>query len=83
MNHYQPAPNLLKDRIILVTGVADTLGRAVAEACARCGATVILSDLKEEDLEPPYDTIEAVGCPVRATRRAPGVGHRRRIHLGS
>ncbi len=66
MNHYQPAPNLLKDRIILVTGVADTLGRAVAEACARCGATVILSDLKEEDLEPPYDTIEAAGCPQPA-----------------
>lgn len=66
MNHYQAAPDLLRDRIILVTGVADTLGRAVSMACARHGATVILSDLKQADLEPTYDALEADGCPEPA-----------------
>jgi NAD(P)-dependent dehydrogenase (short-subunit alcohol dehydrogenase family) len=61
MTQYQPASDLLKDHIILVTGVADTLGRAVAIASARHGATVILSDLKQGDLEPVYDAIEAEG----------------------
>jgi NAD(P)-dependent dehydrogenase (short-subunit alcohol dehydrogenase family) len=66
MNHYEPAPDLLRDRIVLVTGVADTIGRSVAIACARHGATVILSDLKESDLEPAYDAIEAEGYPQPA-----------------
>jgi NAD(P)-dependent dehydrogenase (short-subunit alcohol dehydrogenase family) len=66
MNDYQPAPDLLRDRIILVTGVADTIGRAVAAACARHGATVILSDLKQADLEPTYDALESEGCPQPA-----------------
>ena len=66
MNDYQPAPDLLRDRVILVTGVADTIGRAVATACARHGATVILSDLKQADLEPTYDALEAEGCPQPA-----------------
>lgn len=66
MNHYQPAPDLLRDRIVLVTGAADTIGQAVAIACARHGATVILSDLKQSDLEPSYDALEAEGCPQPA-----------------
>jgi NAD(P)-dependent dehydrogenase (short-subunit alcohol dehydrogenase family) len=66
MNDYRPAHDLLRDRIILVTGVADTIGRAVATACARHGATVILSDLKQADLEPTYDALEAEGCPQPA-----------------
>ena len=59
-------PNLLRDRVILVTGTADTLGRAVAEACARHGATVVLSDLNQADMEPIYDAIEAAGSPQPA-----------------
>jgi NAD(P)-dependent dehydrogenase (short-subunit alcohol dehydrogenase family) len=54
-------PDLLRDRVILVTGTADTLGRAVAQACARHGATVILSDLNQADIEPAYDACEAAG----------------------
>lgn len=57
---------LLRDRIILVTGTADTLGRAVAEACARQGATLILSDLNPSDIEPAYDACEAAGAPQPA-----------------
>ena len=66
MHPYEPVPDLLRDRIVLVTGAADTLGRAVAIACARHGATVVLSDLNQADLEPVYDAIEAEGCPQPA-----------------
>jgi len=55
-------PDLLRDRVILVTGTADTLGRAVAQACAQHGATVILSDLNQADIEPAYDACEAAGA---------------------
>jgi NAD(P)-dependent dehydrogenase (short-subunit alcohol dehydrogenase family) len=66
MNDYQPAPDLLHDRVVLVTGVSDAIGQAVAAACARHGAVVILSDLKEADLEPTYDILVAEGCPQPA-----------------
>jgi NAD(P)-dependent dehydrogenase (short-subunit alcohol dehydrogenase family) len=52
---------LLRDRVILVTGTADSLGRAVAEACARHGATVVLSDLNQADIEPAYDACDGAG----------------------
>ncbi|MEY6433488.1 SDR family NAD(P)-dependent oxidoreductase [Thioalkalicoccus limnaeus] len=63
---YQPAADLLKGRVILITGVADTIGRAVAVACARHGATLVLSDRDEPALAPVYDQIEAAGDPQPA-----------------
>ncbi|MGE5154014.1 MAG: SDR family NAD(P)-dependent oxidoreductase, partial [Bdellovibrio bacteriovorus] len=51
----------LKDRIILVTGAAEGLGRAVALAAAARGAILILSDLDQGGLESVYDAIEAAG----------------------
>ena len=64
---YQPPPDLLADRIILITGAAAGIGKAVAIACADHGATVILSDFKEETLEPVYDQITAAGAPEPAS----------------
>lgn len=63
---YRPPPDLLRGRIILVTGVADTIGRAVALACAAHGATLVLSDRDQPVLEPIYDQIEAKGHPQPA-----------------
>jgi NAD(P)-dependent dehydrogenase (short-subunit alcohol dehydrogenase family) len=63
---YQPRPDLLSGRIILVTGVADSLGYAVAAACAERGATVILSDRDQGTLEPLYDRIDGAGNPQPA-----------------
>ncbi len=60
---YRPAPELLKERTILVTGVGDTLGRAVALASAAHGATVVLSDRDQPVLDPLYDQIETEGYP--------------------
>ncbi len=67
MNDYQPPKDLLANRIILVTGAAVGVGRAVALACAEHGATVILCDFKEDALEPVYDRITATGAPEPAS----------------
>jgi NAD(P)-dependent dehydrogenase (short-subunit alcohol dehydrogenase family) len=67
MQDYLPRPDLLTDRIILVTGAAEGIGRAVARACARHGATVILSGADEARLEDVYDEIEADGAPQPAS----------------
>lgn len=56
----------LQDRVILVTGALEGLGRAVALACAAEGATVILSSFDQADLEPVYDQILEAGHPEPA-----------------
>jgi NAD(P)-dependent dehydrogenase (short-subunit alcohol dehydrogenase family) len=67
MQHYQPQPNLLADRIVLVTGAAEGIGHAVARACAKHGATVILSGFDAQRLETVYDEIESDGGPRPAS----------------
>ncbi|HHH13395.1 MAG TPA: YciK family oxidoreductase [Thiolapillus brandeum] len=66
MQDYQPAPDLLKERVILVTGAADGIGRAAAIAFARHGATVVLLDKDLPGMEQAYDEIEAQGDPTPA-----------------
>lgn len=63
---YEPADDLLADRIILVTGAGDGIGRAAALSYARHGATVILLGRTIAKLEKVYDEIEAAGCPQPA-----------------
>ncbi len=63
---YQARPDLLKDRIILVTGAGDGIGAAAAKACAAHGATVILLGRTTRKLEKVYDEIEAAGHPKTA-----------------
>ncbi|MDX1466642.1 MAG: YciK family oxidoreductase [Halomonas sp.] len=63
---YQPAPDLLDGRIILVTGAGDGIGREAALAFAGHGATVILLGRTIAKLEKVYDEIEAAGGPQPA-----------------
>ena len=63
LRHYSPAGNLLADRVILVTGASGSIGGALAHACARLGARVILSGRSVGKLEKVYDSIIAQGCP--------------------
>jgi len=54
-------PKPLTDRIVLVTGAAEGIGRAVALAAAAQGATLVLSDHPDADVARVYDSIEAAG----------------------
>jgi NAD(P)-dependent dehydrogenase (short-subunit alcohol dehydrogenase family) len=58
---YEAPEGLLADRVILVTGAGQGLGRAVALACAGRGATVVLLGRKQEKLERTYDAITGAG----------------------
>lgn len=66
MRDYQAAPNLLDNKVILVTGAGDGIGKAVALAYAQHGATVLLLGRNEDKLEAVYDEIEKNNSPKPA-----------------
>ncbi|GAA0790611.1 YciK family oxidoreductase [Marinobacterium sediminicola] len=66
MFHYDAPAGLLKDRIILVTGAGEGIGRAAAWQYAAHGATVVLLGRTLEKLESLYDEIENAGYPQPA-----------------
>ena len=49
--HYQPKDNLLTDRIILITGASDGIGREAALTYARYGAQVLLLGRNAQKLQ--------------------------------
>ena len=60
------APQCLENKVILVTGAGDGIGRAAALSYAQHGATVILLGRTIEKLEAVYDEIETAGYPQAA-----------------
>ncbi|QLF94991.1 YciK family oxidoreductase [Pseudomonas sp. ABC1] len=66
MFDYSAPGDLLKGRIILVTGAGRGIGESVAKAYAAHGATVLLLGKNEENLNRVYDDIEAAGHPQAA-----------------
>lgn len=64
--NYQPQPDCLKGRVILVTGAGSGLGKAAAIAYARHGATVALLGRNEKKLDAAYDEILSAGGPEPA-----------------
>jgi len=65
-NSYVARSDLLAERVILVTGAGDGIGRAVSLACAAHGATVILLGRTVHKLESVYDDIVTAGGPKPA-----------------
>lgn len=63
MFDYCARPDLLKDRVILVTGAGRGIGAAAARTFAAHGATVLLLGKTEANLIQVYDQIEAAGHP--------------------
>ncbi|HSC47474.1 MAG TPA: YciK family oxidoreductase [Gammaproteobacteria bacterium] len=61
IHDYKPAQDAFKDRVILVTGAGDGIGRAVAKGLAAHGATVVLLGKTIKKLESVYDEILAAG----------------------
>ncbi|HIF9341624.1 TPA: YciK family oxidoreductase [Photobacterium damselae] len=64
--NYSIAQDALKDRVILVTGAGDGIGREAAMQYAAHGATVILLGRTVAKLEAVYDEIEQQGLPTPA-----------------
>ncbi len=61
LKNYRPRPDMLKDRVILVTGASRGIGRVAALTFAAHGATVVLHGRDVAALEKVYDEIEANG----------------------
>jgi len=61
-NYAAPA-DLLRDRIIMVTGAGDGIGAEAARRYAAHGATVALTGRTQSKLEAVYDSIVAAGHP--------------------
>jgi len=62
---YTYADDVLRDRIILVTGASDGIGKALALEAARLGAQVILHGRNTAKLEKVYDEVEAIEGAAR------------------
>lgn len=66
MKSYQAPADLLKDRVILITGAGGGIGSAAAKSFAAHGATVILLGRVTRKLEEVYDAVEQAGHPQPA-----------------
>ena len=66
MFDYTARPDLLKGRVILVTGAGRGIGATAAKTFAAHGATVLLLGKTEANLSRVYDAIEAAGHPQAA-----------------
>jgi NAD(P)-dependent dehydrogenase (short-subunit alcohol dehydrogenase family) len=62
---YTAAAGLLHDRIIMITGASDGIGRALALSAAALGGQIILHGRNVQKLEKVYDEIEALGSAPR------------------
>lgn len=63
---YTAAKDALKDKVVLVTGAADGIGKAAATEFGKAGATVVLLDQHVRKLEALYDELLELGAPQPA-----------------
>ena len=62
---YTYSPGLLSDRIILITGASDGIGRALAIQAAELGGQIILHGRNVKKLEKVYDEIDSIKSTPR------------------
>ena len=62
---YTYSPGLLSDRIILITGASDGIGRALAIRAAELGGQIILHGRNVQKLEKVYDEIDSIKSAPR------------------
>lgn len=62
---YEAPAGLLRERVILITGASDGIGRALALECARLGARVIIHGRNTAKLERVHDEIVAIDGAAR------------------
>jgi len=60
LKHYQAVPDSLKDRIILITGTTDGIGKALAITAAKLGAQIIAHGRSQKKLEAVDDLVTAM-----------------------
>lgn len=65
LHDYEYANDVLKDRVILITGASDGIGKALAMHAASLGAQIILHGRNTRKLEAIYDEIEAMEGALR------------------
>jgi NAD(P)-dependent dehydrogenase (short-subunit alcohol dehydrogenase family) len=58
---YEPRREDVEGRIVLVTGATSGIGRSVALALARCGATLLLHGRSTSALEALFEEVSAIG----------------------
>jgi NAD(P)-dependent dehydrogenase (short-subunit alcohol dehydrogenase family) len=62
---YEYSDDVLRDRIILITGASDGIGKALALEAARVGAQVVLHGRNATKLERTYDAIMSIEGAAR------------------
>ena len=63
---FHPAQDHLHERIVIITGAASGIGRALALTASSLGATIVLVDKTIKGLEKVYDEIVGQGAPEPA-----------------
>ena len=74
-------PFSLSGKTILVTGASSGIGRGIAEACAKMGATIVLTGRNEERLVLSFaDIAQIAGTPLEQRPDQRGIC---RFYLGA
>ena len=60
---FSPDAGALENKVILITGASDGIGKALTKACAQAGATVIMLGRSEKKLAAVYDEIKNADHP--------------------
>jgi 3-oxoacyl-[acyl-carrier protein] reductase len=58
----------LKDKVAIVTGAAQGIGKVIALGLAKCGADIAVSDINEDSLDAAVKEIEALGRKAIAVK---------------